>query len=48
MVLKKGPNFSKKSITVLIPENHEYLKYLKMFICFPGLNCNKARGTPFS
>ena len=35
MVLKKGPNVSKKSITVLIPENHEYLKYLKMFICFP-------------
>jgi len=29
-------NVSKKSITVvLIPENHEYLKYLKMFICFP-------------
>ena len=33
MVLKKGP-VSRKSI-IVIPENHEYLKYLKMFTCFP-------------
>ena len=40
--LKKGRNVSRKSITV-IPENYEYLKYLKMFIC---LNC-KPGEPPF-
>ena len=47
MVLKKGPNFSKKSITVLIPEDHEYLKYLKMFICFPVWTVIKPGEPPF-
>ena len=46
MVLKKGPNVSRKSITV-IPENHEYFKYSKDVYLFSGLNC-KPGEPPFA